>query len=360
MEKRIPAIGTLLLFLLACSSESEHRSSHVSAIKSPLELVLENGNSNLSLGDTLYISADQQSGSATLSNIELYLNDSIQVQSETLPLKWKVSTNDLKLGKNRVRLSAQSAEKIENKVLSFTLMSDREPAQYSYKVVRSYPHDKLAYTQGLIFHDGFLYEGTGQKGRSSLRKVELETGKVIQKHDLDDNLFGEGIALLGNKLYQLSWVSQVGFIYDINTFKELNRFYYQGEGWGITTDGINLFRSDGSNKIYVHDPNDFQVISTIEVYTDKASLNRLNELEFIDGKIYANIWQSDDIAIIDPANGLCEAIISLKGLLSKNERDENTDVLNGIAYDMAGGRLFVTGKNWSKIFEIKLYPKTAG
>jgi glutamine cyclotransferase len=182
----------------------------------------------------------------------------------------------------------------------------------------------------------------------------------LQKHELDDNLFGEGITLLGNKIYQLSWVSQVGFIYDVNTFKELNRFYYQGEGWGITTDGNKLFRSDGSNKIYIHNAQDLQVISILEVCTDKQPLNRLNELEYIDGKIYANIWQSDEIAVIDPSNGRCEAIINFKGILSKNDRDENTDVLNGIAYDKAGDRLFITGKNWPKLFEVKIYPKLPG
>lgn len=228
---------------------------------------------------------------------------------------------------------------------------------YGYEVVHAFPHDSGAYTQGLVFHDGTLLESTGQVGHSSLRRVELETGKVLQKVDVDAPYFAEGITLLKGKIYQLTWQHQVGFIYDAWTFQKIGEFHYQGEGWGLANDGQSLILSDGSNRIRFLDPANFEVQKTIAVVNGRAQVNELNELEYIKGEIYANIWHADRIARIDPRTGAVIGWIELTGLLATGEVSDEEAVLNGIAYDETNGRLFVTGKLWPKVFEIRLTRK---
>jgi glutaminyl-peptide cyclotransferase len=232
------------------------------------------------------------------------------------------------------------------------IYSDIVPGRNRYRIVRTYPHDRGAFTQGLVYDNGLLYEGTGQIGESSLRKVELETGKVLNQVNLEAPLFGEGIAIMGEKIYEITWESKVGFVYNKSTFKLINKIYYQTEGWGLTTIGDKLVMSDGSNILYYMDPELFTVVSSIEVYDNKAKVGKLNELEYINGEIWANIWQTDLIARIDPSSGKVIAYIDLKGI--DPDVDTNKDVLNGIAYDPAGKRIFVTGKNWPKLFEIRI------
>ena len=347
-------IFLVILFIFSCSPDGEKHSNNTSVIRSPLNLSLENQNSNIKQGEVVRISASQSEDFEKLSDLKIYVNDSLYFSPSELPGSWSIESKGLPLGRNVVRMTAAGTSRLETKTLSFIVMPGKSPVRYTYKVLASHPHDKYAYTQGLFFHNNFIYEGTGQRGQSSLRKVDMESGRVLQMHELEKNLFGEGICLFGDKIYQLSWVSQVGFIYDAESFTELARFYYEGEGWGIASDGQFLYRSDGSNKLYVHDPSNFSVITTIEVYSDEGPINRLNELEYIEGKIYANIWQSDDIAIIDPKTGACEGMLNLKGILPNKERDSRTDVLNGIAWDEEGKRLYVTGKNWPRIFEISI------
>lgn len=228
---------------------------------------------------------------------------------------------------------------------------------YGYDVVHAWPHDPSAYTQGLIFHDGKLIESTGQVGHSSLRRVDLETGKVLQKVDVDAPYFAEGITLLNGKIYQLTWQHQVGFIYDAWTFQKLGEFHYQGEGWGLANDGQSLILSDGSNRLRFLDPANFEVRKTIAVVAGRAAVNELNELEYIQGEIYANIWHTDRIARIDPRTGAVIGWIELAGLLARGEVNDEEAVLNGMAYDETNGRLFVTGKLWPKLFEIHLIRK---
>ena len=232
--------------------------------------------------------------------------------------------------------------------------SDTAPGRNGYKVINTFPHDKGAFTQGLVYEDGVFYEGTGQPGSSNLRKVVPETGKVLFQVNLEEPLFGEGIAILGDKIFQLTWESKVGFVYDKSSFKQINKFYYQTEGWGLTTVGDKLVMSDGSNILYFINPDQFSVISKIEVYDREKKVDKLNELEYINGEIWANIWQTDLIARIDPSSGKVIAYIDLKGILSDPETDTNINVLNGIAYDKTGKRIFVTGKNWPKLFEIRI------
>jgi glutaminyl-peptide cyclotransferase len=239
-----------------------------------------------------------------------------------------------------------------------TEKSGKQPVPvYGYEVVHIFPHDPEAFTQGLVIHDGKFLESTGEVGRSSLRRVEIDTGKVIQKVDVPPPYFAEGITLLKGKVYQLTWQHQLGFIYDAWTFEKIGQFNYSGEGWGLTNDGVSLILSDGSNKIRFLDPDNFQVKKTIAVVDGVRPVEEINELEYIKGEIYANIWHADRIARINPETGSVVGWVDLRGLLARGEVQDEEAVLNGIAYDEAGDRLFVTGKLWPKIFEIRLVQK---
>lgn len=232
----------------------------------------------------------------------------------------------------------------------------RDTSAQDYSVVNVYLHDRGAFTEGLLFYNGFLYESTGLYGESSLRKVELKTGVVLQEVDMPNQYFGEGLALLDGKLYQLTWKNKEGFVYDLNTFKQEKQFSYPFEGWGLTTDGKSLISSDGSDQIRFFDPNTFVVQRTIHVLENGVAVTNVNELEYIKGQIYANVWQTDRILRIDPVTGKVLHDYNLSGLLSPQDREIPTDVLNGIAYDPDGEHLYVTGKLWPKLFEIKLKP----
>lgn len=226
--------------------------------------------------------------------------------------------------------------------------------KYGYQIVNIWPHDTDAYTQGLVFYDGRLLESTGQEGRSSLRSVELETGKVLKKVDVPQPYFAEGITLLNGKIYQLTWQHELGFVYDYQGFQQIGRFNYKGEGWGLTTDGHSLIMSDGSNRIRFLDPDSFRVTKTIAVVDGKTPVKELNELEYVQGEIYANVWHDERIATINPQTGRVTAWIDLSGLLPPGDVHDEEAVLNGIAYDQASNRLFVTGKLWPRLFEIKI------
>ncbi len=224
----------------------------------------------------------------------------------------------------------------------------------AYEIVKVFPHDSQAYTQGLLFVNGVLLESTGRPGHSSLRRVELETGKVLNKVDVPRPYFAEGLALLNGKLFQLTWEHGVGFIYDAATFDKLGEFKYSGEGWGLTTDGTSLILSDGSNRLRFFDPETFTLRKTINVLDGGRVIASLNELEFVKGEIYANIWHAERIARINPSTGGVNGWIDLTGLTKLNDTSDEEAVLNGIAYDGASDRLFVTGKLWPKLFEIRL------
>ena len=228
---------------------------------------------------------------------------------------------------------------------------------YTYQIVDTYPHDPNAFTQGLVYADGQLFEGTGRYGQSSLREVDLQTGQVQRQVDLPEQFFGEGITLFGDRLYQLTWQSQQGFVYDAETFRQLNTFTYPTEGWGLTHDGSRLIMSDGTPTLYFLDPQSLQEIGRVTVRYGDQPVVRLNELEYVDGEVYANIWQTNTIARIDPQTGQVVGVLDLTGLLQPADVTQPVDVLNGIAYDAAGDRLFVTGKLWPKLFEIDLVPK---
>jgi len=242
-------------------------------------------------------------------------------------------------------------------ICAATQMVTQAP-RYSYRVLHVYAHDPAAFTQGLEYRDGFLYEGTGLEGHSTLRKVRLETGQVLRERRLAGKYFGEGITVFDGRIVQLTWTSQRGFVYDRGSFRALRGFRYPGEGWGLANDGREIYMSDGSSQIRVWDPATLRELRRIDVHDGSDAVDRLNELEWVRGEIYANVWGTDRIVRIAPADGRVLGWVDLSGLLSPAERS-HADVLNGIAYDAAGGRLFVTGKLWPKLFQIELVPANA-
>ena len=242
----------------------------------------------------------------------------------------------------------------KRKALSVADVAVQSPTLYTYMVKEVYPHDAHAFTQGLYWFDGSLYEGTGLYGASTLRRVELETGGVVQQIVLPDAFFGEGIAQIGDRIYQLTWQSGRAFVYDALTFEKRSEFHYKGEGWGLTTDGERLYMSDGTSLIRVLDPATFRPEREFTVTVEGRPLEHLNELEWIEGEIWANLFMTDQIVRIDPQSGVVTGRIDLTGILPAADRTPDTDVLNGIAWDSVGRRIFVTGKNWPKLFEIEV------
>jgi glutamine cyclotransferase len=224
----------------------------------------------------------------------------------------------------------------------------------SYKVIATYPHDPKAFTQGLQYLNGALYEGTGLNGESSIRKVNPTTGAVLKIQPVSAFYFGEGITVLGNRLFELTWKNGVAFVYDANTFQTMDTLHYQGEGWGLTYDGQHLVMSDGSSALRILDPATFRELNRVPVHDGSRPVADLNELEYIDGEIWANVWQTDRVARIDPRTGQVNSWVDFTGLLRQSDRTPETDVLNGIAYDAQGKRIFVTGKRWPKLFQIQV------
>jgi glutamine cyclotransferase len=251
--------------------------------------------------------------------------------------------------------SLTQTETVSETIVS-TEPTESELPVYAYEVVATYPHDPKAYTQGLQFVDGNLYEGTGLLGFSSLRRVDLETGEVEQQIDLADQYFGEGITVIDDRIYQLTWQSNVAFLYNRDDFELLAQFTYPTEGWGLTFDGEVLIMSDGSPTLYRRDPESFEEVGQIEVRNGNDPVNMLNELEYIDGEVWANIWQTDEIVMVNPESGQVTASLDLSGLLPRDIQS-TAEVLNGIAYDEENDRIFVTGKFWPTLFEIELVPR---
>lgn len=224
---------------------------------------------------------------------------------------------------------------------------------YQHRVVRTYPHDRKAFTQGLVYSDGVFYESTGLLGESSVRKVAIETGEVLRRHDLAAQYFAEGLTEWGQTLVQLTWTNGVAFVYDRETFKQLTRFSYTGQGWGLTRTDRHLVMSDGTATLKLLDPSSFAQVSTLQVHDEHGPVTALNELEMVRGELFANVWQSDRIAMIGPDSGTVTGWLDFRGLLPASERDR-VDVLNGIAYDAEGDRLFVTGKWWPTVFQVEV------
>jgi glutaminyl-peptide cyclotransferase len=287
---------------------------------------------------------------------QVFINNKLVKSSKMFPITIDWDTKEARVGSNIIKTVTYVAGRSEISQRGISLVSNLVPKNYGYKVVKTFLHDVMAYTQGLIYDNGTLLEATGLVGQSSLRKVKLETGEVLQSFSVPDNMFGEGITIYKDKIIQLTWQNQTGLVYDKQSFKLLQRFSYPTEGWGITTVEDKLAMSDGTNNIYFLNPESYGEVSRIEVFDNNGPVDNLNELEFIEGEIYANIYQSDKIARIDPATGKVLAYINLKGILKNEDRKKDTDVLNGICWNPAKKELYVTGKKWPKLFQIELIP----
>jgi glutamine cyclotransferase len=302
-------------------------------------------------GDTLSLNVKNLVDSVKMDSCVLNIDGKYHSTYHSLPQN--VPLSSIKMGIRRMSLLVYSTNNATQTILfNLKILPASTPKSYKYRVVKEFPHDDNAYTQGLFFNDGFLYESTGQTGLSSLRKTELETGKVLQKHSLDNKYFGEGICLHNEKIYQLTWENREGFIYNYSDFTQTGKFNYNTEGWGITSDGTNLWMSDGTSNLYKLNPDNMNVTGQIEVHTNKGAEKYLNELEYIDGEIWANVYTEDYILIINPETGEVTGKIDLANILKKEFKTQNTNVLNGIAWDKEKNRIFVTGKNWPKLFEI--------
>jgi len=315
------------------------------------QLQLESPKS-IQIDKPLKISVKERSGNP-IDSIQYFLNGILIDNNEA------VDINGFKLGKQAI--SATIFYEGKSKKLNNTVyfLNDAAPAVYTYEVINEYPHDDEAFTQGFVYYNGYFYESTGQYGKSSLRKTEITTGKVLQKIDLDKQYFGEGMTIMDGKIYHLTWRKKVGFMYNLDSFELEKTFDYgqSKEGWGLTHNNDFLIKTDGSERMWFLNPGTFQEVSYIETYTNKRKAENLNELEYVKGKIYANLWQKNSILIVEPSNGAIEGIANLKGLQAKAGQEGDGNVLNGIAYDVENDRLYVTGKNWNKVFEIKLIEK---
>ena len=271
----------------------------------------------------------------------------------------EISLSGHKLGQRTIHAKIYNDGKEYEASQNLTIVSPIKPKVYTYKVIETYPHDIHAYTQGLEFHNDTLYESTGQYKQSSLRKTNYKTGEVLQKVMLADGYFGEGLTILNDKIYQLTWRENTGFIYDLETMEQTGTFVYgkSREGWGLCQDGKNIYKSDGTDRIWTLNPNTLAEKDYIEIFTNTSKINSVNELEWVEGKIYANVYQQGSIAIIDPKNGAVEGVIDLTDLKDKVTQHPELDVLNGIAYNGEPNILYITGKNWDKLFKIEIIEK---
>ena len=366
----ISLLGLALAAFISCSGSSGSRAGGSTAgndtvsvaaetdsrpAKRLIEVLAPADNSSFSCTEKLVFSVTHAAGQIKVDSVQVFVGSSLATTITSLP-----ATAELAMSGDPGRLSVRavawsSVTRPQTVTLFVNLLSDITPVLYRYRVVRSYPHDRRAYTQGLVYDSGFFYEGTGQQGESSLRKVEPETGKVLSQVNLDGSLFGEGVALLDDRIYQLTWTTKVGFVYEKETLRQINRIYYQTQGWGLATIGDTLVMSDGTNVLWFLN-SDFNVLSSVDVWDNKGMVDNLNELEMIEGELWANIWQTDRIARIDPSTGKVLGYVELNNLLPREEREPGTDVLNGIAWDAAGRRLFVTGKYWPQLYEITVSP----
>jgi glutamine cyclotransferase len=355
----------LVSWIISCSSRKGNIAKPVNASQelkqtdlsvSLIKMISPSENEEYKLNDKIKVTLIPESSEKSFDSVRVFFDGKVVAVLTSAP--WECSAGSsftCQTGRKSVKTVAYSSDKTQSLTRFVIIYSDVVPVRYGYKLVNTYPHNSEAFTQGLFYDSGVLYEGTGQETGSSLREVELETGRILRQHNLDPSLFGEGITLYKGRIYQVTWTSKVGFVYNKSDFRVLNRIYYQTQGWGLTTFNDRIVMSDGSNVLNFYEPEMFDAVSRIEVYDNKKKVDQLNELEYINGEIWANIWQSDLIARIDPLTGRVNSYIDLSSLFPDSKRREvNADVLNGIAWDSQSGRIFVTGKRWPKLYEIKI------
>lgn len=282
------------------------------------------------------------------------------IDGQLLPVKdGKINLNVEKLGNKLLIAKIDYEDTSVDITKKIKVLAEKSPEIYTYKIVNTFPHDKTSFTQGLEFKNDTLYEGTGRKGQSVLRKIDYKTGEVFQHIALDNLVFGEGITVLDDKIYQLTWKSGFGYVYNKSNLSKIKTFNYgkSKEGWGLCNDGEKIYKSDGTEKIWILDPKSFTEIDFIETVTNKSIFNKANELEYVDGKIYANVWQKESMMIINAKSGAIEGVINFGGLKNKVEQHASLDVLNGVAYHPERKTFFITGKNWDKLFEVNIIKK---
>ena len=351
-----PIVLIIYLFItfFSCSNKSNKRPRKpVSSIQ------IKPSKNQYIIGDKISAEIKTKLKDGEIKSIALsYENETLK---ETTELDFTVNEIELnKVGNNRLVVNAEKTDGLKNsRSKTLTVLSDIEPKQLVYNVVNNFPHLKTSYTQGLEYYNGYLYEGTGELGHSKLMKIDIQTGNPVQLISLDDQYFGEGITILNNKIYQLTYKAQKGFVYNLETFEKVDSFRFaSAQGWGLTNDGTNLIMSDGTNALTWLDPNDFSVVKTLQVANNEALMLNLNELEYVDGMIYANIYTTDLIVKIDAQTGKILEEINMAGLINLYHRPEDRiDYLNGIAYDKANNRMFVTGKLYPKIFQVEFISK---
>ena len=333
-------------FVISCGNSNQKNSANFS-------LQIGEKDENIQQGKAVKIQLQQKEAQEIDSVTYFYNGEKIKVENNSI-------TFNLPLGKNKLEANIYSEGDKTTLTEEVSVHSNVKPKLYTYEIVNTYPHDSQAFTQGLEFYNDTLYESTGLRGQSTLRKVDLESGKVLKKIDLIDTYFAEGLTIYNNKIYQLTWRSGDGIIYDLNTFEKKEIFNYNEskEGWGLCNDGEKFYKSDGTEKIWILNPETLAEESFIQPATHKTTLTKLNELEWVEGKIYANTWQKDGVVIIDPKTGAVEGLIDFRGLREKltnnDELVKSNHVLNGIAYNPNNKKLYVTGKNWDKLFEVKI------
>lgn len=338
------------------NSKKLNPAGKASGIPSPnaSKIVSPESDSEFIAGEKIEFIIESQKTAEEIDSINFFADGKLIV-SITNGNRWVWSSKESRVGKIPLRAQVFYSSGANDLLqVTITIKSDIVPVKYTYEIVNSFPHDIKAYTQGLIYDNGYFYESTGQYGESSLRKVKPETGEVIKNISLGRELFGEGLCIFEDRLYQLTWKNRVGFVYEKETMRLLNKIYYHTEGWGLTTDGKKLIMSDGSHHIYFLDPVYFTEISRLEIYDNKGPVSNLNELEMVNGVVYANLFGTDEIAIFSPHTGKVHGYINLSGILPAQFSHRGIDVLNGIAYDSKNDRLFVTGKYWPRLFEIRI------
>lgn len=330
-------------FLLSCGSNSSQKKNDIS-IKTNAE-----GHA---------ITADK-SLELVISNPKNHEITSVEFKIEGKPVSEKLDLNGYRLGEHLVEASFNLGGTTETISQKITILNNQTPKVYSYKIINEYPHDITSYTQGLEFYKGDLYESTGQYGESKLRKVDYKTGEVLKNVNLANEYFGEGLTILNDKIYQLTWKSGTGLVYDVNTFERTGSFKYADskEGWGICNDGNKLYKSDGTEKIWTLNPGTLMEEGFIQAYHNKGKVVELNELEWVDGKIYANRYNKNGVAIINPINGAVEGVIDFTPLRKMVTQHPKLDVLNGIAFNPDTKTFFITGKRWDKLFEVEIIEK---
>lgn len=282
--------------------------------------------------------------------------DSIQLTLDNKKITTSVDLSNMPLGEKLIKAKVFYGDEFEVALKKVIVVNAKAPKLYTYEIVNTYPHDITSYTQGLEFYNGDLYESTGQYGESKLRKLDYKNGVVLKSINLSSAYFGEGLSILNGKIYQLTWKEGRGLVYDVNTLEQIETFNYgqSKEGWGLCNDGQKLYKSDGSEYLWFLNPNTLAEEGSLQAYTNKGKLTNLNELEWVNGKIYANRYQKNGVAIINPKNGAIEAVIDFKALKTKVTKHQGLDVLNGMAYNPQTKTLFVTGKRWDKLFEVRI------